>query len=137
MTLKHESAVGHVTGRAIYTDELLEPRGLVSLWPVQSPHAHARIRGVDAAEARTMPGVHAVLTAKDVPGENETGPIRHDEPLMPAEIVEFLPRPSLGRVVRRQVNFVAGQQKTALTRLRRAKVIAQIHSDDLDRALPG
>jgi xanthine dehydrogenase large subunit len=87
--VKHESAVGHVTGRAVYTDEQLEPVGLLSLWPVQAPHAHARIRRIDAAAALEQPGVHAVLTARDVPGENDTGPIKHDEPLIPAELVEF------------------------------------------------
>jgi xanthine dehydrogenase large subunit len=89
VNLKHESAVGHVTGRAAYTDELHPPAGLVSLWPVQSPHAHARILEIDATDARKCPGVLAVLTAHDVPGENDTGPILHDEPLMPAGEVQF------------------------------------------------
>jgi xanthine dehydrogenase large subunit len=89
MTTRHESAVGHVTGRAIYTDELPEPAGQVSLWPVQAPHAHARILSIDATAALTAPGVLAVLTARDVPGENDTGPIVHDEPLIPADTVSF------------------------------------------------
>ena len=38
----HESAVGHVTGRAVYADEQHPPQGLLSLYPVQAPHAHAR-----------------------------------------------------------------------------------------------
>jgi xanthine dehydrogenase large subunit len=86
---RHESAVGHVTGRAVYTDEQHAPTGLLSLWPVQSPHAHARLLEIDAAAARRMPGVRAVLTARDVPGENDTGPILHDEPLIPAATVEY------------------------------------------------
>jgi xanthine dehydrogenase large subunit len=89
MTLRHESAVGHVTGRAVYTDEQHPPQGLASLWPVQAPHAHARILEIDAEAARAQPGVLAVLTAHDVPGENDTGPILHDEPLIPAGTVEF------------------------------------------------
>ena len=89
MNLKHESAVGHVTGRAAYTDELHPPAGLVSLWPVQAPHAHARILEIDAGDARKCPGVLAVLTAHDIPGENDTGPILHDEPLIPASEVQF------------------------------------------------
>ncbi|HVF35641.1 MAG TPA: xanthine dehydrogenase molybdopterin binding subunit [Candidatus Saccharimonadia bacterium] len=89
MSLRHESAVGHVTGRARYTDEQHEPSGLLSVWPVQAPHAHARIVSIDASRAAAIPGVRAVLTAADVPGENDSGPIRHDEPLIPAERVEF------------------------------------------------
>jgi xanthine dehydrogenase large subunit len=86
---RHESAVGHVTGRATYTDELRPPNGLLSLWPVQSPHAHAEIELIDARAALAMPGVFAVLTARDVPGRNDTGPILHDEPLIPERIVSF------------------------------------------------
>jgi len=87
--LGHESAVGHVTGRAVYTDEHYPGVGLLSLYPVQAPHAHARILGLDIAAARAMPGVHAVLTAVDIPGENNTGPILHDEPLIPVDVVQF------------------------------------------------
>ncbi len=86
---RHESAVGHVTGRAIYTDEQRPSLGMLSVYPVQAPHAHARIVSIDVSQARAMPGVHAVLTAGDVPGENDTGPILHDEPLIPAEFVKF------------------------------------------------
>jgi len=85
----HESAVGHVTGRAVYADEQHPPQGLLSLYPVQAPHAHARILVIDTTTAAAMPGVVAVLTAADIPGVNNTGPIVHDEPVMPADIVSF------------------------------------------------
>ncbi|HSX58736.1 MAG TPA: xanthine dehydrogenase molybdopterin binding subunit [Tahibacter sp.] len=85
----HESAEGHVCGTAIYTDEQHPPQGLLSLWPVQSPHAHARILRIDAGDAARMPGVVRVLTAADVPGENDTGPILHDEPLIATDTVRF------------------------------------------------
>jgi xanthine dehydrogenase large subunit len=85
----HESAVGHVTGRATYTDEQHPPTGMLSLYPVQARHAHARLLGIDADAARTMPGVRAVLTAADIPGRNDTGPILHDEPLLPADFVRY------------------------------------------------
>ncbi len=88
-SLRHESAVGHVTGRAIYTDEQRPPNGMLSVYPVQAPHAHARILAIDTAAALALPGVHAVLTANDVPGENDTGPIFHDEPLIPPDTVLF------------------------------------------------
>ena len=87
--LPHESAVGHVSGRAIYTDEQHPPCGLLSLYPVQAPHAHARILGIDSRAARAVAGVHTVLTAADIPGENDTGAILHDEPLIPADTVCF------------------------------------------------
>ena len=57
--LPHESAAGHVTGRALYADEQLPPQGLLSLWPVVSPHAHARILRIDA------PAVRAAVAARE------------------------------------------------------------------------
>jgi len=82
----HESAVGHVTGNARYVDDLWPSIGkLAHAWPVVSPHAHARVVGVDARAALADPSVLAVLTAADVPGENDVGAARHDEPLFPTE----------------------------------------------------
>jgi xanthine dehydrogenase large subunit len=83
----HESARAHVTGAAKYVDDLWQTlANVVHLWPVCSPHAHARVLAIDARGARSMPGVLAVLTAEDVPGENDTGPARRDEPLFPSEV---------------------------------------------------
>lgn len=88
-SIAHESAVGHVTGEALYTDDLL-PRvaNVLHAWPVQSPHAHARVdqSAIDATGAMAIAGVVAVLTAADVPGDNEVGAVRHDEPLFPSEV---------------------------------------------------
>ena len=76
----HESAHKHVTGEAVYTDD--KTIGMLAVWPVCSPHAHARILKRDATAARAMPGVHAVLLAEDVPGENNVGGVKHDEILL-------------------------------------------------------
>ena len=79
--LSHESAVGHVTGSALYVDDVARRRDMLEMWPVTSPHAHARITSIDTTEAEREPGVTMVLTAKDVPGMNDVGAVRHDEPL--------------------------------------------------------
>jgi len=85
--LPHESADAHVTGRALYTDDLCGRfPGLLHAWPVMAPHAHARLLRLDIALAVLEPGVVTVLTGVDVPGEGNTGPARHDEPLFPEEI---------------------------------------------------
>jgi hypothetical protein len=83
--LEHESAVGHVTGAALYVDDTGKRRDMLEVWPVSSPHARARVVLIDTAEAARQPGVAAVLTAKDVPGMNDVGAVRHDEPLFAAE----------------------------------------------------
>ena len=77
----HESARLHVTGQARYTDDLPLPPGALHGWPVTSPHAHARVVAIAVSEATTIPGVVTILTREDVPGENNSGPLRHDEPL--------------------------------------------------------
>ena len=45
----HESAIGHVSGKAIYTDDQRLPTGMLSLYPVLSPHASAKIRQIDVS----------------------------------------------------------------------------------------
>jgi xanthine dehydrogenase large subunit len=82
----HESAEGHVTGKAIYTDEQRPPTGMLSVYPVLAPHAKARIVEIDCAAAYEVEGFVTVLTAEDVPGQNDTGVIVQDEPLFPTEI---------------------------------------------------
>lgn len=85
--LPHESALLHVTGRALYTDDLVGRTGnVLHAHPVQAPHAHATITGLDVAAAYGVPGVVRVLTAADVPGVNDAG-VKHDEPLFPSEVM--------------------------------------------------
>lgn len=84
----HESAALHVTGAAMYTDDLAaHTAGVLTAWPVQSTNAHARVT-VDVAPAYDVPGVVRVLTAEDVPGINDAG-IKHDEPLFPSEAMFY------------------------------------------------
>jgi xanthine dehydrogenase molybdopterin binding subunit/xanthine dehydrogenase small subunit len=79
--LKHESAIGHVTGTALYVDDQASKRSMLEVWPVQSTQAHARLLRLDVSAAEKMPGVVCVLTAKDVPGDNDIGALKKDEQL--------------------------------------------------------
>lgn len=91
----HESAVGHVTGRAVYTDDQRAPVGQLTIRPVVSPHAHARILAVDVGAALAVPGVVHVLGPDDVPGLNDCTGHAADEELLPTEVVHYV-----GHVVR-------------------------------------
>jgi xanthine dehydrogenase molybdopterin binding subunit len=62
---------------------------MLEMWPVTVPHAHARITRLDTTAASAMPGVMCILTAADVPGHNDTGAIRHDEPLFAKDVIQF------------------------------------------------
>jgi xanthine dehydrogenase large subunit len=88
--LPHESARGHVTGEALYADDLCGrfPQ-LLHAWPVLAPHAHALVTRLDPAPAYHLPGVVTVLTQADVPGEGDSGANRHDEPLFPVEVLFY------------------------------------------------
>jgi aerobic carbon-monoxide dehydrogenase large subunit len=55
-----------LSGRGRFTDDIPLPGALHACF-VRSPHAHAKIRAVDTNAARAMPGVHAILTADDLP----------------------------------------------------------------------
>ena len=61
------------------------------LWghTVRSPHAHARVVAIDTTEARTMPGVHAVLTHEDVPGAKTYGLEFADQPVLAIDRVRY------------------------------------------------
>lgn len=85
--IPHESAAGHVSGTALFTDDLLGRfPDLLHAWPVMAPYAHAEIVAIDVSAAKDFPGVAAVLTSADVPGEGDTGVARRDEPLFPSEV---------------------------------------------------
>ena len=88
--IPHESARGHVTGSALYTDDLTDRfPGTLHAWPVLAPAAHGVVLSLEVSSALTEPGVHTVLTADDVPGEGNYGPVRHDEPLFPEEFLHY------------------------------------------------
>src|SRR5216684_2626516 len=78
-------AVKLATGKPVFVDET-ELRGMLHGRLLTSPHAHAIIRNIDVARARALPGVHAVLTYKDVPripfttaGQSWPEPGPHDQ----------------------------------------------------------
>ncbi len=80
-----------VTGQIQYADDVSEEGMLYGrvLW---SDHPHAEILGIDTAAAAQLPGVRAVLTAKDVPGVNRIGILRRDQPAI-ADRVRFIGDP--------------------------------------------
>ncbi|MFF4053974.1 xanthine dehydrogenase molybdopterin binding subunit [Streptomyces chartreusis] len=87
LPLPHESASLHVTGGALYTDDLVQrTKDVLHAYPVQVAQAHGRITALRTGPALKVPGVVRVLTAADVPGVNDAG-MKHDEPLFPDEVM--------------------------------------------------
>jgi len=88
--LPHDSAEKHVSGEAIYIDDLPEPRELLHAWIGTSDIAHGRIRRLDLAAARAMPGVAAAMAAADLPaGHNDIGPGFAGDPVFAEQFVEY------------------------------------------------
>ena len=90
---RHDSALKHTTGEATYIDDMAEPAGLLHAALVLSPVAHGRLRSIDLAAARAGEGVVAAIAAVDVPGRNDIGPIRDNEPLFADALVEYAGQP--------------------------------------------
>jgi xanthine dehydrogenase molybdopterin binding subunit len=90
MKILHESAALHVSGKAVYTDDIQVDNRLLHGFLFTSPHAHAEIVSFDLTEARKTKGIAAILSYRDLPGENQMGPIVHDEPVLAEKTVEFI-----------------------------------------------
>ncbi|MGW0563254.1 xanthine dehydrogenase molybdopterin binding subunit [Streptomyces sp. NPDC003016] len=85
--MPHESAFQHVTGTALYTDDLVQrTKDVLHAYPVQVMKARGRITALRTEPALAVPGVVRVLTGADVPGVNDAG-MKHDEPLFPDEVM--------------------------------------------------
>lgn len=90
--VSHDSAQGHVTGRAMYLDDMPTAPDALEAALVLSPHTHARIKRIDFTRALQSPGVAAAVWAKDIPGKNDIGPILRDEPAL-VETAEYIGHP--------------------------------------------
>jgi len=90
---RHESAHLHVSGEARYTDDIPEAQGTLHAALGLSPLAHGRLLGIDVELIRRQPGVLAVFTAADIPGENNCGPLIHDDPILAADELRYLGQP--------------------------------------------
>lgn len=74
-------AVEKVTGKAKFTDDLHFP-GMLHARVKRAMVPHAILKSLDVEQARKLPGVVAVLTAQDIPGENNHGLVIYDWPVM-------------------------------------------------------
>src|SRR5688572_13675666 len=79
--IAHDSAARHVSGEAIYVDDIPELPGTLQIYIGMSQRAHARLVSLDVSAVGQAPGVACVLTAVDIPGENDASPVFHDDPV--------------------------------------------------------
>jgi len=98
--MPHESAHLHVAGEAVYVDDIPELDGTLHAALGLSNKAHAVVKSVDLTAVREMPGVVAVLTAADIPGDNNCGPIAHDDPIFAEGLVQYIGQPMFAVIAR-------------------------------------
>jgi len=85
-------AVDAVTGKPIYTADII-PENTLRVKALRSEYPHARIKNIDVSDALKVPGVVAVITARDVPGVNLTGTVLLDRPFLACDKVRSLADP--------------------------------------------
>jgi len=81
-------AIDKVTGRAKFMEDHTLPN-MLYVKPVLSTEPHAKIVRINVSEAMRVPGVVRVVTARDIPGENQVGYALPDQPLLAEEKVRF------------------------------------------------
>ncbi|MEM4717189.1 MAG: xanthine dehydrogenase family protein molybdopterin-binding subunit [Desulfurococcaceae archaeon] len=85
-------ALDKAIGKAMFTEDyyieyLIE--NALFIKQVLSPYPHARIRKIDLSRALSIPGVHGIITARDIPGLNQVGYALPDQPLLAESKVRY------------------------------------------------
>lgn len=88
--LPHDSAIKHVTGESVYVNDINIGDQMLYGHLVWSKHAFAKIKSVDFKEALKHSGVKAILSYKDIPGQNQMGPVFHDEECLAEKNAQFI-----------------------------------------------
>lgn len=119
----HESAEKHVTGKALYIDDLKTPADALHVALGLSPVAHGTLTHLDLEAVRTAPGVVDVITFHDVPGHTDIGPVFPGDPIF----------------VEREISY-SGQclfavAATSLSAARHAMLLANVQIDKLPAQL--
>ena len=92
LSTRRDDAIPKTTGEFAYSSDL-QAAGMLWGHTLRSPHAHARIAGIDLSEALVQPGVHAVLTHEDVPGQKRYGLEFPDQPVLAFDRVRYFGEP--------------------------------------------
>ena len=116
-TIPHDSAIGHVTGRADYLDDVPRWQNELIVGTVGSMVAAGKIRSVDISEAKKIPGVVAVLTYHDIPCHKMIGPLFRDEVVLAFDEVTYIGQP---------IVVIGAETKAAL---KAAKAAVKIETD--------
>ena len=91
--IEHESAVKHVTGKAIYTDDISEPKNLLHAVIGYSNCSKGVIKKIDYKDVLSSEGVLDIITEKDIEGINDVGPIFKGDKIFTSKNIEYYGQP--------------------------------------------
>lgn len=91
--MKNELITSHTTGESTFVDDIPEPKNTLHTAVFVSSIPHGKIKSLNLEKARKAEGVVLIVTAEDIPGENQVGRIIQDEELFAEEEVEFIGQP--------------------------------------------
>jgi xanthine dehydrogenase large subunit len=91
--IPHDSAELHVSGEALYCDDIPTPANTLHAAFGVSTIAHGRLREMDLSRVAAAPGVVMVATPADIPGENNYGSVVHDDPIFADGLVQYAGQP--------------------------------------------
>ena len=103
--LAHDSAVGHVTGEALFVDDIAPAKNELIVDFISSPVAHGKIKSLNSVELAQQDGIAGVFTHADIPGENLYGPVVQDEPILAEDLVQYVGQP---------IAIIAGESHKAI-----------------------
>ena len=112
--LRHESAHLHVSGRALYCDDIPLPANALHAAFGVASCAHGNIRSIDLAAALAEPGVVTIALPGDIPGDNNYGSVVHDDPIFAAELVQYAGQPLFAVAA---TSYGAARRAAALARV--------------------
>ena len=103
--LPHDSAVGPVTGEALFVDDITPAKNELIVDFISSPVAHGKIKSLNSMELAQQDGIAGVFTHADIPGENLYGPVVQDEPILVEGTVQYAGQP---------IAIIAGESQKAI-----------------------
>ncbi len=124
---RHDSALKHATGQAVYIDDMPEPPGTLHGALVLSPVASGRLRRLDLSAAAASAGVVAVLTTADIPGHNNIAGPGKNEPLFAEDTVAFAGQP-LALVVARTLDLARAAVERAVIDIEPTEAILDVQT---------
>ena len=124
---RHDSALKHTRGQALYIDDMPEPPGTLHAALILSPTAAGHLRTLDLGAVATASDVVAALGPADIPGKNDVAPVGQNEPLFAIDHVSYAGQP-LALVVARTLDAARRAAERAIVDIESTEPILDVET---------